>query len=223
LGVEDENFQRGLAILSENPPNLVKALSLIRKAKTIFEEKGRTKETQSAMDKIFYIYRALSDQDYNKAADAFRKSDFKNCIRLALDSYRHLILSEPGNLQKSAKRIKSIIEDGIVELLIEIERKAMKNGYSSDLLNEIAFTEKTVIDVFYPSLKVQTAIPDDLISRIGDMKKIQHSLINVYEMLGNKAKDKATQYINEGNINKGNEMVNIAKDLYTKGNYPERI
>ncbi|MCP4760726.1 MAG: hypothetical protein GY870_03020, partial [archaeon] len=223
---EEEYFERGLKNLSENPPNLIKALSLLRKAKDIFEEKGMVKKINSCKDKIEYIYKTLARNEYEKANMFLKKSEYKNSIMKSLESYKFILKSEPNDIDKALKKVKSLIEEAIIQLLYDIERRSMKKGYSEDAINELSFAEKTILSVFFPNLKENTengVIPEKFINKIGERKKLQRSLINSYEMLGNKARSKGAKLLNDGNINKGHEMINIARELYEKSDFFEKI
>ena len=218
----DEIFGRGIALLSESPPSYIKSLSLLRKASKIYEQKGRIKEFHSAIDKIQYIYKSLYKRNLKAAKKLKSNSKYNDCIIKILESHRHLILSEPKNLFKESKELKLLFENTVVDFLHTIERKSKKDGFSNEFLSEVKFLENSIIDILYPKLKTQGSIPKNFILDIRE-RKIQRALINTFETLGNKSKEKASKLIDNGKINQGFEILEISRNLYESVNFREKI
>lgn len=222
MGHVDEIFGRGIALLSESPPNYIKSLSLLRKASKIYEKKGRIKEFHSAIDKIQFIYKSLYKRNLKASKKLKNNSKYNDCIIKILESYRHLILSEPKNLFKESKELKLLFENAVVDFLNTIERKSKKDGFSNEFLSEVKFLENSIIEIFYPELKTQGSIPENFILDIRE-RKIQRALINTFETLGNKSREKASNLIDKGKINQGFEILEISRNLYKSVNFREKI
>lgn len=225
---EDKDFERGMALLNENPPKLKEALSIFKNVKAIYEQKGRIKEQNSVNDKISYIYRLLSMKEYDVANVKLRNTKYKDAIIHAIQSQKYLFLSDSKNPEKISRKLKSLIENSIIELLYDVENRTRKNGYTDDILNEIKFLEKTIIDIFYPKLKIKKIgmdnelIPENIVAKIGNMKKIQQYLINAYEMLANQAVSKSQELIETGNIEDALKLIDLANKLYNDVNSKEK-
>ncbi|MBD3351227.1 MAG: hypothetical protein GF364_07050 [Candidatus Lokiarchaeota archaeon] len=223
MGIEDEYYERGLSFLQKDPPNLIRALSFIRKAKNLFEEKGKIKDFNAAVDKLKFIYKTLYERNLEDSTRLLRNSQYRDSILQALKGYRHLLLSEPRKPGRATKKVRKVIQESSIELLAEIERKTLKDGYSEELLNEMYFVAKTIRDVFYPNLKkVSGAVPSDFISKIDDNRKLQKGLINTHEVLGNKARDEAKSFIEEGNIKLGLEMLKLSSTIYKNADFTDK-
>ena len=98
----------------------------------------------------------------------------------------------------------------------------MKDGFSNEFLSEVKFVESSIIDVFYPELKTKGSIPKNFISDIQE-RKIQRALINTFETLGNKSKERASDLIDKGKINQAFEILEISSSLYESVNFREKI
>ena len=219
-----EYYERGLFFLEKDPPNLIKALSLIRKAKDLFQQKGDVQEFNAAVDKIRFIYTLLSENHYEIARDALKKLQYKESIAKSVKAYHHMVAAEPKRLDKASKKIKSLLRDAIIDFLSDIENRVSKDGFSEEYLSELFFVERQIMDVYYPEISDSTSgIPNNLIAKIGDSRKIQRALVNTHELLAHAARDKSVALINAGNIKNGHEMLNKSRDLYKRADFKVEI
>ncbi|MBN2157076.1 MAG: hypothetical protein JW776_13615 [Candidatus Lokiarchaeota archaeon] len=220
-----EYYQRGLTFLSEKPPNLIKALSLIRKAKLLFDQKGNERESEAAQDKIYFVYISLIEKEYEQAKNFLTIGSFEKALSKGVDAYSHLDKSSPKYSQKTSKKIENLIEQIAIELLYDIERSQDKISIDESL-SKLHYVERVILDVFYSHLKSSSdkvEIPENFIKEIQDKRKIQRAFINIYESLGNHSKDLAKTYIQEGNITQGAISLNLAKQLYETTGSTQRL
>ena len=211
-----EYYQRGLSFLSENPPNLIKALSLIRKSKLLFEQNGNEKESEAAQDKIYYIFMAITEKEYNQVKNLLTVASYEKALTKTMDAIKHLERTNPKYAQKTLKKLQNLIEQISIELLFDIERN-QSNLSMNESLSKLHYIERIILDVFYPHLKPTSStaeIPDNFIREIQDKRKIQRAFINIYEALGNQARKIGKNYIQEGNITQGAASVELAERLY---------
>ncbi|MHA1110812.1 MAG: hypothetical protein ACTSRE_06890 [Promethearchaeota archaeon] len=218
-------YQRGLSFLAEKPPNLIKALSLIRKAKLLFDQNGNDRESEAAQDKIFYVYMSIVEKEYNQAKNLLTIASYEKSLAKAIDSYSHLEKSHPKYTQKTSRKIQNLIEQIGIELLYDVERNQNKTSLSESL-SKLHYVERIMLDVFYPQLKPfgdSAELPENFIQEIQDRRKIQRAFINLYESLGNLAKKQGKEYIQAGNITQGASSIDLAKKLYHAANFSQRI
>lgn len=218
-------YQRGLSFLSEKPPNLIKALSLIRKAKLLFDQNGNDRESEAAQDKIFYVYMSIVEKEYNQAKNLLTIASYEKALAKAIDAYTHLEKSHPKYTQKTSRKIQNLIEQIGIELLYDVERN-QNNTSISESLSKLHYVKHVMVDIFYPQLKPlgdSTEIPENFIQEIQDRRKIQRAFVNIHESLGNLAKKRGKEYIQDGNITQGAASIDLAKKLYATANFSQRI
>ncbi len=220
-----EYYQRGLSFLSEKPPNLIKALSLIRKSKRLFERQGDDRESEAAQDKIFYIYMSITEKEYNQAKSFLTVAAYEKALQKTMDAIKHLEKSHPKYSQKTLRKIQNLIEQISIELLFDIERNP--NNLSMDeSLSKLHYIERIILEIFYPHLKPMGSvaeIPENFITEIQNKRKMQRAFINIYEYLGNQARKIGKNYIQEGNITQGAASIELAEKLYKTANFKQRI
>ncbi|TFG17319.1 MAG: hypothetical protein EU530_10790 [Promethearchaeota archaeon] len=218
-------YQRGLSFLSDKPPNLIKALSLIRKAKFLFDQNGNDRESEAAQDKIFYVYMSIVEKEYNQAQNLLTIASYEKALAKAIDAFSHLEKSHPKYTQKTSRKIQNLIEQIGIELLYDVERNQNSTSINESL-SKLHYVERVVLEVFYPQLKPfgdSVELPENFIQEIQDKRKIQRAFINLYESLGNLAKKEGKRYIQEGNITQGASSIDLAKKLYQSANFSQRI
>lgn len=224
MAIEDEYFERGLSFLQEDPPNLIKALSLIRKANVIYEQKERIKEFNASKEKIQFVYKNLSEKENNKTSLFLRNGRYKEAILSAVKSYNNLLSSDPKNIERNSKKIKELVEECSILLLNEVQHNLKKNGFLEEYLNEAYFTAKVIRDVFFPQLmKIDNSLPSNFISEIQEKRKLQKELINTFELIGDTSKEKAKELISKNDINSASNLLNISKEMYNKADIHEKI
>jgi len=220
-----EYYQRGLSFLSEKPPNLIKALSLIRKAKFLFDQKNNERESEAAQDKIHYIYMSITENEFELAKNLLTVASYEKALAKAINAYAHLEKSHPKYTQKTLKKIQNLIEQIGIELLYDIERNQTTISINESL-SKLHYVVRVILEIFYPQLKPvgdSADIPESFINELQDKHKIQRAFINTYESLGNLAKKQAEEEIAAGNITQAVTSVEIAKKLYQIANFPNRI
>ncbi|MHA1338456.1 MAG: hypothetical protein ACTSRZ_00705 [Promethearchaeota archaeon] len=221
---EDQIYERGLFFLQKNPPNFTKALSLIRKAKDLYEIKGKMREYKAALDKLNFIYSNLSERYFLKSKDHYKLGKYKEAIKDIQKAKKYYVLSNPKNVEKGIKKYQNILDNIIVDFLLIIEKQIRNEGFSENFLSEFYFILKVLCDEYFPNLISDDGkISSSFFREIGVKRKLQKAVLNTIEIIALFAKNKAKEYIKEKNITLALKMLKIAEQLYKQANFNQEL